>query len=250
MVSSRWRTVVGAYWRIRSASVSTSSGRVAFGMRAQRIGALARLGLDAAQRRQCSPLAEPGSFRRMPAARAVALEREARDRVPAGHGRVFRPLIGLMRHGRAHAALAAQHVAVALAGVAGGQVDQPHAAARLDVRGDVRVHEQQVVVQVRDKGQVLMPWHCASVGGAACAAAGSGRPARTAARGRRVSARPSLRAYQSLREAARLRSASGSADAGLGSKWGIVVRPDDGPCGKRLHNDPGGRAGRVRPRPD
>ena len=155
---------------------------IAFGMRAQRIGALARLGLDAAQRRQAAPaLAEPGILQaHVPQLHArVALEREARDRVPAGHGRVFRPLIGLMRHvgiGRAHAALAAQHVAVALAGVAGGQVDQPHAAARLDVRGDVRVHEQQVVVQVRDKGQVLDAMALRQRGRAACAASGI-RPA-------------------------------------------------------------------------
>ena len=39
---------------------------IAFGMRAQRIGALARLGLDAAQRRQAAqPWPSQGSFRRM-----------------------------------------------------------------------------------------------------------------------------------------------------------------------------------------
>ena len=151
--------------------------------------------------------------------------------VPAGHGRVFRPLIGLMRHvgiGRAHAALAAQHV-VALAGVAGGQVDQPHAAARLDVRGDVRVHEQQVVVQVRDKGQVRCH-------GIAPAWAGG-------LRGKRDQAgqRAQQRAGGAYRPGHRCGHISpcvtggaspkrvGSADAGLGSKWGIVVRPDDGP---------------------
>ncbi|MCY1206661.1 hypothetical protein D9M72_182350 [compost metagenome] len=135
--------------------------RVDLGIGPQRFDALPGFGFGAAERRQAAPaFAQPGVFQpHVPELDArIALQGEAREVVSAGGSGVFFPDVGFARHvgiGGAHATLAAQHIAFALAGVAGGQVDHAHAAARLDVGGDVRVHEQQVVIQVGDESQVL-----------------------------------------------------------------------------------------------
>ncbi|MNS85175.1 hypothetical protein D3C72_1190320 [compost metagenome] len=135
--------------------------RVGLGIGAQRIDVLAGLGFRAAKRRQAAPaLAQPRVLQaHVPQLHArIVLQGEARNLAAGGNARVRFPDVGLVRHvgvGRAHAAFPAQHVGLAFAGVAGGQVDDAHAAARLDVGGDVRVHEQQVVIQVGDESQVL-----------------------------------------------------------------------------------------------
>ncbi|MCY1528953.1 hypothetical protein D9M68_640760 [compost metagenome] len=135
--------------------------RVGLGVGAQRFDALPGFRFGAAQRRQAAPaLAQPGVLQaHVPELDArIALQREAREMVSSGGAGIFFPDVGFVRHvgiSGAHAALAAQHVAFAFARVAGGQVDHAHAAARLDVGGDVRIHEQQIVIQVGNERQIL-----------------------------------------------------------------------------------------------
>lgn len=135
--------------------------RVDLGVGPERVHHLPGFRFGAAQRGEAAPaLAQPWVFQaQMPQLHTrVAAQGEAGDLPLSRVAGAFLPEVGLARHvgvGGAHAALAAQHVGVAFAGVAGRQVDHAHAAAGRDVGRDVRVHEQQVVIQVGDEGQVL-----------------------------------------------------------------------------------------------